>query len=109
MEVLKPLMRCTKKVEGNANEGRNDTIWEVLPAYEYLLHHFESLKMQYNDVMIHSDDKCNHLHLNIQLGWQKVNEYYDKLNNSAVYVAAFLLHPKYQLVKLKSLWSSKID
>ena len=65
--------------------------------------------MQYNDVMIHSDDECNHLYLNIQLKWQKVNEYYDKLDDLAVYVAAFLLHPRYWLVKLKSLWLSKTD
>ena len=37
----------------------------------------------------------NHLKLNIQLGWQKLNDYYIKLDDSAVYVTAFILHPKY--------------
>ena len=46
----------------------------------------------------------NYLKLNIQLGWQKLNDYYIKLDDSAVYVTAFILHPKYRWAKLEQLW-----
>ncbi|KAH8653921.1 hypothetical protein BGZ61DRAFT_374058 [Ilyonectria robusta] len=34
MEILKPLMLVTKKLEGYPRQGRNGLMWEVLPCYE---------------------------------------------------------------------------
>ncbi|KAJ0130912.1 Uncharacterized protein HZ326_25989 [Fusarium oxysporum f. sp. albedinis] len=82
MEILEPLMLVMKKLEGNPRQGRNGLMWEVLPCYEFLLNHLERLMEQYR----HDPDED--LKLNIQLGWQKLNEYYMKLDDTEVYVAA---------------------
>ncbi|KAH7200694.1 hypothetical protein BKA60DRAFT_173465 [Fusarium oxysporum] len=63
MEILKPLMLATKKLEGYPRQGRNGLMWEVLPCYEFLLNHLERLMEQYR----HDPDED--LKLNIQLGW----------------------------------------
>ncbi|RKL09105.1 hypothetical protein BFJ70_g16721 [Fusarium oxysporum] len=62
MEILKPLMLVTKKLEGYPRQGRNGLMWEVLPCYEFLLNHLERLMEQYR----HDPDED--LKLNIQLG-----------------------------------------
>src|SRR5436305_2909765 len=43
------------------------------------------------------------------LGWQKLNEYYTKLDRSPVYVAALVLHPAYKFETIKQLWQTKPD
>lgn len=97
MQILKPLMLVTKKLEGYPQEGRNGLMWEVLPCYEFLLAHFERLTEHYR----HDPDED--LRLNIQLGWQKLDEYYKKLDDTEVYVAAVALHPKYRLARIKQM------
>jgi len=87
MHILKPLMLVTKKLEGHPQQGRNGLMWEVLPYYELLLNHLERLIEQYRH------DPDNDLKLNIQLGWQKLNEYYMKLDDTEIYVAVVVLHP----------------
>ena len=106
MAILKPLMLCTKKLEGSSAEGQDGCIWEVLPVYEFLLNHLEKLTVQYS---VDEDNGLQHLWIATQLGWQKTNEYYQKLDDMPVYIAAFLLQPKYRLRKLKSLWKDKED
>ena len=101
MQTLKPLMLVTKKLEGCPQEGRNGCMWEVLPCYEFLLAHFERLAEHYK----HDPDED--LRLNIQLGWQKLDEYYKKLDDTEVYVAAVALHPKYRLAKIKQMWADR--
>jgi hypothetical protein len=103
MQILKPLMLVTKKLEGYPQEGRNGLMWEVLPCYEFLLAHFERLAEHYK----HDPDED--LRLNIQLGWQKLDEYYQKLDDTEVYVAAVALHPRYRLARIKQMWADHED
>ncbi|KAK3045938.1 hypothetical protein LTR09_012530 [Extremus antarcticus] len=35
----------------------------------------------------------DHLSINLDLAWLKLNEYYSKLDNTPIYVAAVVLHP----------------
>ena len=101
MQILKPLMLVTKKLEGCPQEGRNGCMWEVLPCYEFPLAHFERLAEHYK----HDPDEDSRL--NIQLGWQKLDEYYKKLDDTEVYVAAVALHPKHRLAKIKQMWADR--
>jgi hypothetical protein len=49
-EQLEPLFRLTKDLEGNADlkesacKASYGALWELLPAFEYILAHFESLE-----------------------------------------------------------------
>ncbi|OBS15373.1 hypothetical protein FPOA_13814 [Fusarium poae] len=54
-------------------------------------------------------DSDEDLKLNIQLGWQKLNEYYTKIDDTEVYVAAVALHPQLRLTKIKQLWADRVD
>ena len=78
-------------------------MWEVLPCYELLLNHLERLMEQYR----HDPDQ--NLQFNIQLGWQKLNEYYTKLDDTEIYVAAVALHPQLRLAKIRQLWADRAE
>ena len=43
------------------------------------------------------------------LGWQKLNEYYTKLDRSPIYVAALVLHPAYKIETIEQLWQARPD
>ncbi|KAF2187560.1 hypothetical protein K469DRAFT_530416, partial [Zopfia rhizophila CBS 207.26] len=89
MEVLKPLMLATKKLEVCthdyclngallicSNLRKNGALWEVLPIFEKLLETLEQFKTQYEHIAKSDDDLIHHLILNMQLGWQKLDYYY---------------------------------
>jgi hypothetical protein len=51
--ILKSLYTQIKYLEGRSSAANHGSIWEALPAMEFLLNHFEDLKSQYehNDYM----------------------------------------------------------
>ena len=112
MEVLKPIMVASKRAEGNPKEGRAGMLWEVLPTFESLLHHLETVaedcetsSTQARSVDGTDIDGFQHLKVNIQQGWQKLRAYYEKLDETPIIVVAFVLHPAYRIQKLRQLWS----
>jgi hypothetical protein len=48
----------------------------------------------------------HHLSTNINLGWQKLEQYYRKLDDTPVYVAAVILHPRMKYRFLEKTWGS---
>ena len=51
----------------------------------------------------------HHFSTNINLGWQKLNEYYSLLENSPVYIAALVLHPAIKWRYLEKKWNYRPD
>jgi hypothetical protein len=49
----------------------------------------------------------HHLSTNINLAWQKMNEYYAHLDDTPAYVAAVVLHPHMKWRYLEKRWSDK--
>jgi hypothetical protein len=75
-----------------ANEPRSEgTSWDLLHAYEYLLESLESAKK----IAVSLPDS-EYLTVNINLGWMKLDEYYQHLNDSPVVYGAAALHPAYR-------------
>ena len=72
-----------------------------MPCFEYLLNHLETLVERYRH---REEDQL--YRASVDLGWQKLNEYYTKLERSPVYVAALVLHPAYKFKVIERLWSS---
>ena len=90
----------------------------MLPLYEKLLLYFEDQVHQYPiaEELIHQikpfDDNNylttdaleallattitaeHHFSINIKLAWQKLDNYYTRLDNTPVYIAAVVLHPR---------------
>jgi hypothetical protein len=135
-DILKPVKEAVKMLQGRAG-GRFGAIWQVLPAYEKLLRHFEQLVNQYlgkgslsqsnhssallaafneelsdvaTAVATQSDEYTtaeHNLGINIKLAWQKLNEYYSKLDGNPVYVAAIVLHPRLKWQYLERRWQER--
>lgn len=57
---------------------------------EYLLEHLEAMKERYE---YHPDI---HFRTNINLGWSKIDEHYNRTKESPAYVASLILHPQYK-------------
>ena len=51
----------------------------------------------------------DHFSINIDLAWLKLNEYYGKLDNTPIYVAAVVLHPCYKWKWLEKKWQQRPD
>jgi hypothetical protein len=50
-----------------------------------------------------------HFSMNINAGWQKLDEYYKRLDDNVVYVAAVVLHPQMKWRYFKTKWSDRED
>ncbi|KAM3539812.1 hypothetical protein ARSEF1564_007253 [Beauveria bassiana] len=63
-------------------------IWDVASTYEFLMDRLEEWKSTAENF-----PDPDHFKININLGWDKLNEYYSKLDESPAYYASAILHP----------------
>jgi hypothetical protein len=97
IEILLPLKSATKRLEGCGNSGRFGAIHEVLPVFEYLLSEFEQRYKPFELVNYEATSAPeDHLAINLKAAWVKLNNYYNRLDESPVYYAATALHPYYK-------------
>jgi hypothetical protein len=83
-----------------ANESWPEgTSWDLLHAYEYLLESLESAKK----IAVALPD-YGLLAVNVNLGWLKLDEYYQYLNDSPVIYGAAAFHPAYRWAIFEDLW-----
>ncbi|RWA03211.1 hypothetical protein EKO27_g11894 [Xylaria grammica] len=80
--------------------GSYGNIWEVIFGFEFLLAKLEEYKAIANTL---PDSK--HFRANINLGWQKLDEYYKKLDETPVYYAAVALHPRFRWNWFENKWA----
>lgn len=99
---------------------RFGAIWQVLPQYKRLLKHLETLRQQYpsnlEPHLVLDADGCAkkqtyltseaHCAINVNLGWERLDEYYTLLDNTHIYVAAVVLHPHPEWRWFEKKWSS---
>ncbi|KAI1557369.1 hypothetical protein PtrEW7m1_012179 [Pyrenophora tritici-repentis] len=98
IEVLKPLKDATKRLEGRGKCGRFGAIYEVIPVFEFLMGRFEQRLRQYERVDFEQREAPeDHISINFRAAWEKLNDYYSKLDDSPAYFAACALHPVYDL------------
>ncbi|RYC77361.1 hypothetical protein BFJ63_vAg19765, partial [Fusarium oxysporum f. sp. narcissi] len=89
-----------RKVEENEiDPPLSGTSWDLIHAYEFLLETLESAKRAVANV-----PDGHHLAVNINLGWLKLNEYYEHLNDSPLFYGAAVLHPAYRWALFDDLW-----
>ncbi|KAI1663485.1 hypothetical protein L13192_12440 [Pyrenophora tritici-repentis] len=97
IEVLKPLKDATKRLEGRGKCGRFGAIYEVIPVFEFLMGRFEQRLRQYERVDFEQREAPeDHISINFRAAWEKLNDYYSKLDDSPAYFAACALHPYYR-------------
>jgi hypothetical protein len=107
-QQLQPLFYLTKDLEGNpdllegAGKASHGALWEILPAFEFILGHFEKLEVQAK-----AGEFNNHkgIQNSITLAWNKANEYYGKTNLSIAWIAGVVLHPRWKWAHFEKNWT----
>ena len=111
--------------------GRFGAIWQVLPLYERYcrtlktrLFDILSLKSYYHQIEPLDDNNHltadaleaittsaitaeHHFSINIKLAWQKLDSYYTRLDNTPLYVAAVVLHPRMKWSWIERAWEPR--
>jgi len=122
-EILRPFRSATLQLQGQVG-GCTGAIWQVLPVFERLLTHLEDQRYIHRPVDS-QEMKSNgwndrkrkgssepeylatehHFSTNINLGWQKLDEYYARLDQSPIFCAAVVLHPRQKWRWFEKHWA----
>lgn len=92
-EILKPIKLATLLLHGQVG-SRFGATWQVLPTYEVFLAHFEQLRTQYSVNTGGLNTSDFHLSTSINAAMQKLSNYYERLDDSPIYVAAIVFHSR---------------
>ncbi|PNP52918.1 hypothetical protein FNYG_15795 [Fusarium nygamai] len=82
--------------------GSYGNIWDVIQGFEFLLEQLERFK----DIAKDFPD-TEHFRININLGWQKLNEYYEILSETPIDYAGLALHPAYRWKWFERNWTDR--
>ncbi|PWI64602.1 hypothetical protein PCL_09496 [Purpureocillium lilacinum] len=74
-------------------------MWDVASTYEFLMDRLEEWKATAEN---HPDPE--HFKININLGWDKLNEYYKKLDEMPAYYASAILNPVSRWGYFENTW-----
>jgi hAT family C-terminal dimerisation region len=108
-EHLEPLFRLTKDLEGNPDRfdptsASHGALWELLPVFEDLLSHFETLETQAKAGQFNNHEGIQE---SITLAWGKTKEYYSKTDASIAWMAALVLHPRWKWQYFEQQWTGE--
>ena len=111
-EVLTVFEDAVKTLEGDGMirerkrgwVGSYGNSWDVIIGYEFLLGTLEKYKEMATDF-----PESEHLRININLGWKKLDEYYNRLDETPIYYAALALHPAYRWDYFETQWDNRPD
>ncbi|KJZ69572.1 hypothetical protein HIM_11034 [Hirsutella minnesotensis 3608] len=79
--------------------GSHGNIWDVVQGFEFLLGKLESYK-----TMAERFPDPEHFRININLGWEKLDKYYQLLSDTPIYYAGLALHPAYRWKWFDQKW-----
>ncbi|KJZ68816.1 hypothetical protein HIM_11790 [Hirsutella minnesotensis 3608] len=57
--------------------------------------------------MVDQYPESEHFSVNINLGWKRLDEYYNKLDETPIYYASLALHPAYRWGYFETVWSGR--
>ena len=103
LALLQPLKQTSLFIQGDGAyviDGgvRYGSLFENLQAIDFLLTKLEDLKKQYEY------QPATHFKASINLGWKKLNKYYELSDSTAAYRAAIMLHPYYKMRWFEEHW-----
>ncbi len=100
--ILNPFFITSKHLEGNAIDRSHDGLWEVVLGIECLIQSFED-----QHTRLKNDIGTTHLTTSVALALDKLKNYLGKTNQSAVWLAAIVLHPKHKWFSISTLWGQR--
>jgi hypothetical protein len=75
-------------LESHGASGTYGAVAEVILVFEYILKEYED--------QVYNEASEDHVAINLKTAWAKLNDYYNKLNDSPAYYAATILYPRYK-------------
>jgi len=96
--LLQPLKETSLALQsdGKVNHG---SLYESLTGIDYLMSKLEELKEQ------HIHLPSSHFKASINLGWKKLDKYYELSDLTPAYRAAIVVHPVFKMKWFESKWS----
>ncbi|RKK93598.1 hypothetical protein BFJ70_g17727, partial [Fusarium oxysporum] len=82
--------------------GSYGNIWDVVLGYKLLLNTLEEYKQLAADF-----PDPEHFRIGINLAWDKLDEYYQRLDETPIYYTAMALHPAYRWDWFDETWAHK--
>jgi hypothetical protein len=81
-------------------------VWEVIQGFEFLLEVLEDYKKLASEI-----PDAEHFRININLGWEKLNKYYSRLDETPIhrYYTALALHPAFRWGYFENEWKDKAE
>jgi hypothetical protein len=77
-------------------KGHQQGLDKVIPSMDFILAQFEKAKIKYME-----DDVLKNM---VNSGWQKMEKYYSKTDESPAYAAAIILHPTRKIECIDQFW-----
>jgi hypothetical protein len=110
LSILRPLYKATSMLKGRGKAGSNGAIWEVIPIFNWLLIVLKEQKDRVAKAIEedYPDQEAieDHIKININAAWSKLNEYFKKLDETPIYYAAVILHP-YTKLFCENAWKDR--
>lgn len=96
--LLEPFVDVTMQLQGLVRTKRFFGVGHVIPTLEYILAELEEAKTRFE----YNPEK--HYLAAVEQAWSKANEYYEKLDDSPVYVAGVVLDPRWKWKYFREQW-----
>jgi hAT family C-terminal dimerisation region len=114
-EILEPFYNLTLELQGRASNARHGSMWEALPAVDFLLNKLEVKSKEYElelsgaskpakrskktkgaqgSVNECATNDITHISTGVNNCWEKLCKYYELMDSSPVYAAAVVLNPQ---------------
>ncbi|OAQ58400.1 restless-like transposase [Pochonia chlamydosporia 170] len=108
--ILQSFEDAVKALEGDGIQRKRKSghlesygnVWDVIVGYEFPLAELEKAK-----AMVNQCPEPEHFSVNINLGWKKLDEYYNKLDETPIYYTSLALHPAYRWGYFEMVWSGR--
>ncbi|ODA77193.1 hypothetical protein RJ55_06820 [Drechmeria coniospora] len=102
---------AVKTLEGDGQQrkrkrgwvGSYGNVWEVIQGFEFLLEVLEDCKQLASEI-----PDPEHFRININLGWEKLNNYYSRLDETPIYYTALALHPAFRWGYFENEWKDNL-
>jgi hypothetical protein len=99
-ELLQPLKDASIRCQTVPVNGHHGALWQTLSTTEWLLAKFEDLKRQ---------PLSQYFLACVNLGWKKLNKYYELSDTSPAYRLSVFLHPSHKMAWFERNWGERRD
>ena len=98
LHLLLPLKQASLAIQSNGKDCHHGSLFESLQTIDWLLTKLEGLKRQ------HEHLPTSHFKASINLGWKKLNKYYELSDLTPHYRAAIAIHPHFTMRWFQKQW-----